>query len=142
MNVLRASCDFKTDHSKQKSVNFCRSFIVGFGSVLTAAAALTRTTFGGGLKRESLLVPASPSTPRYTERRIPRDGVSLHVEDHGSGKPVVLLHGWPDSSYLWRNQIPFLVENGFRTIAPDVASGAPIARKEWPHMPCRTRSPI
>jgi len=73
----------------------------------------------GGLEREGLLVPASPSTPRYTEHRIPRDGVSLHVEDHGSGKPVLLLHGWPDSSYLWRNQIPFLVANGFRAIAPD-----------------------
>jgi pimeloyl-ACP methyl ester carboxylesterase len=47
------------------------------------------------------------------------NGISLHVEDHGSGKPVVLLHGWPDSSYPWRNQIPFLVANGFRAVAPD-----------------------
>jgi pimeloyl-ACP methyl ester carboxylesterase len=47
------------------------------------------------------------------------NGISLHVEDHGNGKPVLLLHGWPDSSYLWRNQIPFLVANGFRVIAPD-----------------------
>src|SRR5229473_6464441 len=107
------------DHSEQKSVNSRRSFIVGFGGVLAAAAALTKTTFGGGLERESLLVSASPSTPRYTEHHIPRDGVSLHVEDHGSGKPVFLLHGWPDSSYLWRNQIPFLVANGFRAVAPD-----------------------
>src|SRR5258708_3171115 len=107
------------DHSKQKSVNYRRSFIVRFGGVLAAAAALTKTTFSGGLERESLLVSASPSTPRYTEHHIPRDGVSLHVEDHGSGKPVLLLHGWPDSSYLWRNQIPFLVANGFRAIAPD-----------------------
>jgi pimeloyl-ACP methyl ester carboxylesterase len=47
-------------------------------------------------------------------------GISLHVEDHGSGKPVLLLHGWPDSAYLWRNQIPFLVNNGFHAIAPDL----------------------
>src|SRR5260370_4299469 len=107
------------DHSKQKCVNSRRSFIVGFGGVLGAAAALTKTMFGGGLERESLLVSASPSTPRYTEHHIPRDGVSLHVEDHGSGKPVLLLHGWPDSSYLWRNQITFRVANGFRAIAPD-----------------------
>jgi pimeloyl-ACP methyl ester carboxylesterase len=33
---------------------------------------------------------------------------------------VLLLHGWPDSAYLWRNQIPFLVKNGFRAIAPDL----------------------
>ena len=48
------------------------------------------------------------------------NGISLHVEDHGIGKPVLLLHGWPDSSYLWRHQIPFLVANGFRAIAPDL----------------------
>ena len=47
------------------------------------------------------------------------NGLCLHVEEHGSGKSVLLLHGWPDSSYLWRNQIPFLVANGFRAIAPD-----------------------
>jgi pimeloyl-ACP methyl ester carboxylesterase len=48
------------------------------------------------------------------------NGLSLYVEDHGSGRPVLLLHGWPDSGYLWRNQIPFLVNNGFRAIAPDL----------------------
>lgn len=48
------------------------------------------------------------------------NGISLHVENQGSGKPVLLLHGWPDSSHLWRNQIPFLVANGFRAIAPDL----------------------
>jgi pimeloyl-ACP methyl ester carboxylesterase len=48
------------------------------------------------------------------------NGISLHVEDHGSGKPVLLLHGWPDSAYLWRSQIPVLVANGFRAIAPDL----------------------
>jgi pimeloyl-ACP methyl ester carboxylesterase len=48
------------------------------------------------------------------------NGLSLYVEDHGSGRPVLLLHGWPDSAYLWRNQIPFLVKNGFRAIAPDL----------------------
>jgi hypothetical protein len=131
------------DHSKQNSVNSRRSSTVGFGGVLAAAPALTKTTSGGGLERESLLVPASSSTPRYTEHRIPRDGVSLHVEDQGSGKPVVLLHGWPDSSYLWRNQIPFLVANGFRAIAPDQRGfGRSDRRKEWPRIPCGTLSPI
>lgn len=48
------------------------------------------------------------------------NGISPHVEDHGGGPPVVLLHGWPDSSHLWRNQIRFLVSYGFRAIAPDL----------------------
>ena len=55
-----------------------------------------------------------------TERTIRVNGVSLYVEDHGSGAPVLLMHGWPDSAALWRNQIPFLVAHGFRVIAPDL----------------------
>ena len=46
--------------------------------------------------------------------------VSLHVIDEGAGPAVVLLHGFPDSSALWRHQIPVLVEAGYRVIAPDL----------------------
>jgi pimeloyl-ACP methyl ester carboxylesterase len=53
-------------------------------------------------------------------RSIQANGISLYVEDHGSGEPVLLIHGWPDSAFVWRNQIPFLVANGFRVIAPDM----------------------
>jgi pimeloyl-ACP methyl ester carboxylesterase len=53
-------------------------------------------------------------------RIIEVNGVSLHVEDYGNGSPVLLLHGWPDSAYVWRNQIPFLTGHGFRVIAPDL----------------------
>jgi pimeloyl-ACP methyl ester carboxylesterase len=52
-------------------------------------------------------------------RVIQVNGISIYVEDHGSGVPVLLLHGWPDSAALWRNQIPVLVAHGFRVIAPD-----------------------
>ena len=53
-------------------------------------------------------------------RHIEVNGISLYVEEHGSGVPVVLLHGWPDSARLWRHQIPFLTARGFRVIAPDM----------------------
>ena len=49
-----------------------------------------------------------------------RDGVSLAVQDEGDGPAVVLLHGFPDSSYLWRYQVRALVEAGFRVVAPDL----------------------
>ncbi len=41
------------------------------------------------------------------------------VTDEGSGEPVLLLHGFPDSARLWRHQIPALLEAGYRVIAPD-----------------------
>jgi pimeloyl-ACP methyl ester carboxylesterase len=53
-------------------------------------------------------------------RRIEGDGVSLSVVDEGAGQPVVLLHGFPDSSYVWREQIPALVAAGKRVVAPDL----------------------
>jgi pimeloyl-ACP methyl ester carboxylesterase len=52
--------------------------------------------------------------------RVQANGLWFHVVSEGSGDPVVLLHGFPDSSYLWRNQIPALTEAGFRAIAPDL----------------------
>jgi pimeloyl-ACP methyl ester carboxylesterase len=55
-------------------------------------------------------------------RTIEVNGIRMHVSEHGpaSGAPVLLLHGFPDSSSLWRHQIPALVGAGFRVIAPDL----------------------
>ena len=52
--------------------------------------------------------------------RVTSNGVELHVEVHGDGEPVLLLHGWPDDAGLWRNQVPALTGAGFRVIAPDL----------------------
>ena len=46
--------------------------------------------------------------------------LNFHVVDEGSGPAVLLLHGFPDSSDLWRNQIPALVDAGLRVVAPDL----------------------
>lgn len=48
------------------------------------------------------------------------NGLRFTVHDEGAGPVVLLLHGFPDSSALWRNQIGPLVEAGFRVIAPDL----------------------
>lgn len=45
--------------------------------------------------------------------------INLYYEDHGSGKPVVLIHGWPLSGRSWEKQVPALVEAGFRVITYD-----------------------
>jgi pimeloyl-ACP methyl ester carboxylesterase len=51
--------------------------------------------------------------------RITTDSVTLDVQVEGEGTPVVLLHGWPDSKRLWSNQVPALVDAGYRVIVPD-----------------------
>ncbi len=45
--------------------------------------------------------------------------IHLHYEDHGSGRPVVLIHGWPLSGRSWEPQVPALVDAGYRVIAYD-----------------------
>lgn len=44
----------------------------------------------------------------------------MHYLDEGGGPPVLLVHGEPTSSYLWRGLIPPLVAHGYRTVAPDL----------------------
>ncbi|HEY2072422.1 MAG TPA: alpha/beta fold hydrolase [Gaiellaceae bacterium] len=48
------------------------------------------------------------------------EGQRLRYVDEGEGPPVLLIHGEPTSSYLWRNLIPPLVASGYRTVAPDL----------------------
>jgi non-heme chloroperoxidase len=47
------------------------------------------------------------------------DGTRLFCKDWGSGRPVVLIHGWPLDADMWEYQQPALAEAGFRTIAYD-----------------------
>ncbi len=45
--------------------------------------------------------------------------VDLYYEDHGTGRPVVLIHGWPLSSKSWEKQVPVLLDAGYRVVAYD-----------------------
>ncbi len=51
--------------------------------------------------------------------KVESGGVQLDVQVEGTGMPVVLLHGFPDSKRLWVRQIPALVDAGFQVIVPD-----------------------
>jgi pimeloyl-ACP methyl ester carboxylesterase len=48
------------------------------------------------------------------------NGVRLRVALAGKGPLVVLVHGWPESWYSWRHQIPALAGAGYRVAAPDL----------------------
>ncbi|XP_037617939.1 bifunctional epoxide hydrolase 2-like [Sebastes umbrosus] len=49
-----------------------------------------------------------------------RPGVRTHYVEMGSGPPVVLCHGFPESWYSWRYQIPAVAAAGFRVLALDM----------------------
>jgi pimeloyl-ACP methyl ester carboxylesterase len=61
-------------------------------------------------------IMTSPDDGRF----IDANGISLYLEEHGDGVPVLLIHGWPDSARLWRHQVPVLAAAGFRVITPDM----------------------
>jgi haloalkane dehalogenase len=61
-------------------------------------------------------LPDFPFQPHYREV----DGLRLAHLDEGGGPPVVLFHGEPTWSFLWRKTIPPLRDAGFRCIAPDL----------------------
>jgi non-heme chloroperoxidase len=45
--------------------------------------------------------------------------IELYYEDHGSGPPVVLIHGYPLSGRAWEKQVPMLIDDGRRAISYD-----------------------
>ncbi len=45
--------------------------------------------------------------------------IELYYEDHGTGRPVVLVHGWPLSGRSWEKQVPALLDAGYRVITYD-----------------------
>jgi pimeloyl-ACP methyl ester carboxylesterase len=47
------------------------------------------------------------------------NGIRMHYVEAGEGPLVVLCHGWPESWYSWRHQLPALAQAGFRVVAPD-----------------------
>jgi non-heme chloroperoxidase len=48
-----------------------------------------------------------------------RDGTEIYYKDWGSGRPVVFSHGWPLSSDAFEDQMFFLAQHGYRSIAHD-----------------------
>jgi pimeloyl-ACP methyl ester carboxylesterase len=57
--------------------------------------------------------------PYVTVGRENSGNIDLYYEDHGSGQPIVLIHGWPLSGRSWEKQMPALLEGGYRVITYD-----------------------
>jgi len=55
-----------------------------------------------------------------TMRTIQSNGINLRIAEMGDGPLVILVHGWPESWYSWRHQIPAIAKAGYRVVAPDM----------------------
>ncbi|MFN0094512.1 MAG: alpha/beta fold hydrolase [Dehalococcoidia bacterium] len=54
-----------------------------------------------------------------THRFIETNGIRMHIAECGSGPLVVLCHGFPESWFSWRHQLPALAAAGYHVVAPD-----------------------
>ena len=59
-------------------------------------------------------------TLNVTHRLVDVPGGRIHLAEQGSGPLVLLVHGFPESWYSWRHQLPALAAVGFRVVAIDV----------------------
>ena len=62
---------------------------------------------------------STESTPSWSHHRAEVNGIRLYYLKAGAGEPVVLLHGFPETSYAWRKIIPALAAH-HTVIAPDL----------------------
>ncbi|OAI38648.1 hypothetical protein AYO38_01935 [bacterium SCGC AG-212-C10] len=65
-------------------------------------------------------------------KELQANGMTFRVRVAGpeGGQPVVLLHGFPETSHMWVEMLPVLAEAGYRCIAPDQRGYSPGARPE------------
>jgi len=76
---------------------------------------MTTTTFD-----TTAISPAIDAASALREGYAELGDVRLHYVEAGDGPLVLLLHGFPEFWYGWREQIAPLVEAGFRVVAPDL----------------------
>ena len=66
-----------------------------------------------------------------TIRELEANGMTFRCRTAGdSGEPVILLHGFPETSHMWTDLMPRLADNGYRTLAPDLRGYSPGARPD------------
>lgn len=68
---------------------------------------------------------------KLEKKRVPLSAGEIAYADEGDGPPVVLLHGFPTSSHMWRDVVPMLAPR-FRAIAPDLLGYGDSAKPEDP----------
>ncbi|MFF9508292.1 alpha/beta fold hydrolase [Streptomyces sp. NPDC014724] len=64
--------------------------------------------------------PHTASLPDAVHRLVEVPGGRIHLVEQGTGPLVLLIHGFPESWYSWRHQLPAIAAAGFRAVAVDV----------------------
>ena len=69
---------------------------------------------------ETSWTPPLPEAPGFTHMMVQTPGLRTHVATIGEGDPVVMLHGFPEHWWQWREIAPAIAAHGYRVICPDL----------------------
>lgn len=75
------------------------------------------------------LPPLAPLPKGFTEATAEVNGVQIHYVTGGTGEPLVLLHGWPQTWYAWHRLLPALAAH-YTVIAPDLRGAGASSKPE------------
>jgi len=84
-----------------------REFIAGLGAVAIEAVCRSNPIYAQGASG-------------VAHRTVDSNGIHLHFAEQGEGPLVILCHGFPESWYSWRHQLPALSAAGFHAVAVDM----------------------
>ena len=90
---------------------------------LSASLVVLLASCGGSdtTSAQEEIVMADTPVAGVTFRFIETNGIRMRIAQMGDQGPLVLLaHGWPESWYSWRHQIPALAQAGYRVVAPEM----------------------
>lgn len=86
----------------------------------------------------SIWSPPLPQAPGFEHTVVKTPGLSTHLASIGQGDPVVLLHGFPQHWWQWRNVAPTIAAAGYRVLCPDLR-GAGWTIADDPHIDRQSR---
>ena len=75
---------------------------------------------GGPVTAETATATERPPVDGAAYRELDVNGIRMRVVEQGAGPLVLLAHGWPESWYSWRHQLPALAAAGYHAVAPDM----------------------
>lgn len=89
-------------------------------ALIGGAASLAGLAFASCAQAPVAQPASSPAGAGPTLRTVNVNGVRLRIAEMGKGPLIILVHGWPESWYSWRHQIPALAAAGYHVVAPDM----------------------
>jgi hypothetical protein len=98
---------------QQVGVNTRRRDLLRFSAAAVAAVA-------GPQIGHAATEGAKMTSGEIRHRTVETNGIHMHLAEQGEGPLIVLCHGFPESWYSWRHQLPALAAAGFRAVAPDM----------------------